>query len=290
MSDRLSLAPEAVAAIVARQFPHLAGLPVTPMARPGWDNLSFRLGEQFVVRMPSAEGYVAQVEKERRWLPRLAPHLPLPIPVPVAQGVPDVDYPFPFSILRWIEAEPGTATWPQDQELLADDLAGFLGALQAIDARDGPAAGTHNFHRGGSLAVYDAETRAAIAALGPLIDAKRCAAIWNAALDTNWNDAPVWVHGDIAPGNLLFRNGRLAAIIDFGSSGTGDPACDYAIAFTHFDAAARARLRDGLGIDPATLLRGQAWALWKALIMLRDTPEDAAQRAMVERIAGAAVY
>ena len=285
MTDRLSLTADTVAAIVGRQFPDLAGLPVKPILPAGWDNLSFRLGEALVVRMPSAQRYVAQVEKEQRWLPVLAPHLPLPIPTPYLRGAPDADFPFPFSVLHWIAGEPGTVRWPQDQLRLAEDLATFLCALQAIDARDGPPAGSHNFHRGGSLAVYDAETRAAISALGPLIDADRCMAIWETALSTHWPHPSVWVHGDIAPGNLLFRDGRLAAVIDFGSSGTGDPACDYAIAFTHFDERSRARLRDKLGLDPDALLRGQAWALWKALITLRDDPADPQKLAMVRKIA-----
>src|SRR5690606_25359 len=124
---------------------------------------------------------------------------------------------------------------PGDLVRFASDLGGFLAALQAIDAADGPAAGRHSFHRGGALAVYDAQTREAIAALGPNIDGAAATAAWEAALASTWERAPVWAHGDVAVNNLLVADGRLAAVIDFGTSAVGDPACDLVIAWTLFE-------------------------------------------------------
>jgi aminoglycoside phosphotransferase (APT) family kinase protein len=150
---RRNLTAGTVARLVAAQFPHCAHLPVTAVTEGGWDNCTFRLGENLVARLPSAEAYVAQVEKEHRWLPILAPHLPLPIPEPVAMGSPDDGFRYPWSIYRWIDGEPAsTAPTPKVTEL-ARDLAGFLGALYAIEAGNGPILGRHNFSRGGSLDV-----------------------------------------------------------------------------------------------------------------------------------------
>lgn len=272
MAERVKVDEATVAALVADQFPTWAGLPVTRVQPGGWDNRTFRLGADLLVRMPAAAHYLAQVEKEQMWLPRLAPGLPLPIPAPVAVGAPGHGYPFPWSICAWIAGETVAAIDGLDHELLARDLADFLLALHALEASDGPAAGPHNFHRGGDLAVYDGQTRAAVETLGGQIDGAAALALWDAALTTRWTAQPVWIHGDVAPGNLLVRDGRLAAVIDFGTCGVGDPACDLAFAWTFLDDEARDAFRRRLALDDDTWLRGQAWALWKALIVVAGAP------------------
>jgi aminoglycoside phosphotransferase (APT) family kinase protein len=253
--------------LVAAQFPQWAGLAIRPVTHGGWDNRTFHLGERMIVRLPSAGRYAAQVEKEHRWLPTLARGLPLPIPVPLARGDPAEDYPWPWSIYGWLDGETASAGRIDDPARFAVDLAGFLAALQRIDAAGGDAAGAHSFWRGGPLSTYDAETRAAIATLGDRIDAKAVTAVWEAALETDWTAAPVWVHGDMAAGNLLVENGALSAIIDFGCCSVGDPACDLAIAWTFLEGEAREAFRAALPLDPATWARGRGWTLWKALIV-----------------------
>jgi aminoglycoside phosphotransferase (APT) family kinase protein len=238
----------------------------------GWDNRTFRLGEAMAVRLPSAERYAAQVAKEQLWLPRLAPHLPLPIPAPLAVGAPGEGYPWPWSVNRWLEGEPAESAPIADRVGFAAELAGFLTALQAVDAADGPAAGPHSFWRGGPLATYDGETRGAIAALAGRIDAAGATEAWEAALAAEWRGPAVWFHGDVAAGNLLVRDGRLAAVIDFGCAGVGDPACDLAIAWTFFAGESRAAFAEALPLDPATWARGRGWTLWKALIVLAAAP------------------
>jgi aminoglycoside phosphotransferase (APT) family kinase protein len=260
------------AQLVAAQFPQWAALPVRPVAVGGWDNRTFHLGETMVVRLPSAGWYVAQVAKEQMWLPRLARALPLPIPAPLAQGEPGCGYPWPWSIYGWIEGETAAAAGIDDLTGFAVDLARFLGALHALDAADGPPPGSHNFQRGGALATYDAETRAAIAALGDQIDAAAVMAVWEAALAANWQSAPVWLHGDFAAGNLLVRDGRLSAVIDFGCCAVGDPACDLAIAWTFLDGEAREAFRAALPLDASAWARGRGWTLWKALIVWAGLP------------------
>lgn len=218
--------------------------------------------------MPSADAYSLQVEKEHRWLPRLAPLLPLPIPVPLAMGIPAEHYPWHWSIYRWIEGETATRERIASLSQFAASLAEFLVALQRIDPTGGPPPGQHNFFRGGPLSVYDGETRQAIAALDGKIDTKTASAAWEAALAATWHGAPVWFHGDVSWGNLLVRQGRLSAVIDFGTSGVGDPSCDLAIAWTLFEGKSRDTFRAGLPADEAMWARGCGWTLWKALITL----------------------
>ena len=257
--------------LVAAQFPQWAALPVRPVAADGWDNRTFRLGEEMVVRLPSAERYVAQVAKEQLWLPRLRPGLPLPIPAPLAIGAPGEGFPWPWSIYRWIEGETAAALNVADVRL-AVDLAGFLSDLQRLDTQGGPAPGAHNFFRGGPLATYDAETRQAVTKLGGRVDGAAVLAVWEAALAAEWRGAPVWVHGDVTAGNLLVRQGRLSAVIDFGCCGVGDPACDLAIAWTFLKGDARKAFRAGLPLDGGTWARGRGWTLWKALIVWAALP------------------
>ena len=161
------------------------------------------------VRLPSAEGYAPQVAKEQRWLPFLQPLLPLPIPAPLALGRPDLQYPHPWSVYQWLEGDSAIAAPPDDLERFAVDLAGFLNALQRVDATDGPPPGQHSAHRGGPLLHYDAETRAAISALGNAIDGAAALALWERALESTWNSPPVWFHGDVAFGNLLVEDGQI---------------------------------------------------------------------------------
>src|SRR5262245_38836517 len=157
----------AVAAdLVAEQFPQWADLPVVPVALNGWDNTTFRLGDALSIRLPSHERYVPQVEKEHRWLPELAPQLPLRIPEPVALGRPSTTFPRPWSIYRWIDGDHAQVDDIADLNAFADDLAGFLVALYAIDASTGPEPGAHSFGRGGPLDCYDAESRRALEILG----------------------------------------------------------------------------------------------------------------------------
>ncbi len=254
--------------LLVEQFPQWADLPIKRVELDGWDNRTFRLGSDMAVRLPSAEAYAAQVEKEHRWLPRLAPLLPLPIPVPLAMGMPAESFPWHWSVYRWLDGEVATIGGIDDLPLFATTLGRFLDVLQHIDPADGPPPGRHNFFRGGPLTTYDAQTRDTIAALHGKIDAHAATAVWEAALAATWHDAPVWVHGDVAPSNLLVREGQLSAVIDFGCSGVGDPACDLVIAWTVFSGESREEFRAALPLDAATWARGRGWALWKALITL----------------------
>jgi aminoglycoside phosphotransferase (APT) family kinase protein len=283
-TDRMDIDVALVRRLISTQFPRWADLPIRPCEPGGWDNRTFHLGDHMTVRLPSAERYVAQVEKEHRWLPKLAPLLPLPIPVPLALGAPDHDYPWPWSVYRWLNGETASPERIADQPRFAVELALFLIALQRIDVTGGPPPGPHNFSRGGPLATYDGETRQAIETLDDELNTAAVTDVWEAALATSWNRAPVWVHGDFAAGNLLVEKGRLSAVIDFGSCGVGDPACDLAIAWDLLGGESQEAFRATLPLDRATWARGRGWALWKALITWAAHLDDLLEAPRARRI------
>lgn len=261
--------------LISEQFAEWADLAVVQVIPGGWDNRTFRLGPSLSVRLPSAEGYATAVAKEQRYLPLLAPHLPLPIPTPVGAGRPTHYFPWNWSVLEWLPGETVEQGGVRSPDELAADIAGFLRALQAVDAAGGPMAGAHSFFRGADPAHYDSEVREAIETLGSSIDGARATALWDEGVAARWTGEPVWFHGDVSSGNLLATSGRLSAVIDFGTSGVGDPACDLYIAWTYLEEGSRRVFRNELGADDAMWARGRAWALWKALIMLRDGREEA---------------
>jgi aminoglycoside phosphotransferase (APT) family kinase protein len=268
--DKSEITPALVKRLLAAQFPQWADLPLTRVELDGWDNTTFRLGKDMSVRLPSGDAYTAQVDKEQRWLPVLALQLPLPIPQPLAKGAPSQEFPRPWSIYRWLEGEHATTDRIADLDRFATDVAMFLDALYGAASDAGPAAGPHSHFRGGPLTTWDAQTRALIAALDGEIDAVAATAAWDRALEARFAGRTVWVHGDVAATNLLVADGELCAVIDFGCSAVGDPACDVTIAWTLFSGESRRAFRDVLGIDDATWERGRGWALWKALIEVRQ--------------------
>lgn len=266
--ERAEITADFVARLVGGQFPALAGLPVTPVPLNGWDNTTFRLGDELTVRLPSGPSYSLQVEKEHRLLPLLAPRLPLPIPVPVSRGEPALGFPWPWSIYRFIEGEPAEAGLVSDLCQFACSLADFLAALERVEPELGPPPGEHSLLRGAHVSVYDDETRAALEKLAGEIDVAAAEEVWEAALATSWRRPPVFCHGDVSFSNLLVREGTLAAVIDFGMCAVGDPACDTVISWTLFDERSRELFRDRRGLDADTVARGRGWALWKALVTL----------------------
>ncbi len=253
--------------LIDSQFPQWKDLIIQPVALSGWDNRTFHLGENMLIRMPSAPDYELQIEKEQEWLPKLAPLLPLPIPAPLAIGKPSENYPWRWSIYRWIDGQSANHSQITDLSDFAKSLANFLTALERIDATNGPLAGLHSFYRGGNLNHYDEEVRQAIVAIEDKIDVNAIIEVWEAALMTTWDKSPVWVHGDISAGNLLVQEGRLSAVIDFGQLAVGDPACDLAITWTLFKDNSREIFRKALQLDSGTWARGRGWTLWKSLVV-----------------------
>lgn len=267
-ADELDIDASLVRRLVAEQFSEWAGLPVAPVLPWGTDNALFRLGDEMVARLPRRDRTVATLEKERRWLPKLAP-LPLAVPIPVAEGTPGVGYPFPWSVYRWLPGEDATVSGVSDQRRLATDLARFVSSLQRVDPEGGPEPGEHNFFRGCPLELRDEGTRAAIASLASTVDAGRVTEAWDAALRARgWDRGPVWIHGDLDARNLLVVEGRVGAVIDWGALGVGDPACDVMVAWKVLAGDARELFRAELEVDEATWARGRGWALSQSLAAL----------------------
>ncbi|SDI98750.1 Predicted kinase, aminoglycoside phosphotransferase (APT) family [Actinokineospora alba] len=260
--------------LVSAQFPQWSDLAVTPVEVDGWDNRTYRLGDDLTVRLPTAAGYVPAVAKENRWLPRLASSLPVTIPVVLAEGVPGEGYPFPWSVRRWVPGETADPKRVDDLSRFAISVAEFLLALQRCDPTDGPLGGAHSWYRGCSPAHYDEDTRRFLDTLTGHVDTARAAAVWEDALAAEITGPPVWFHGDVAVGNLLVAAGKLTAVIDFGTCGVGDPACDLVIAWTMFSGASREAFREVVDLDKGTWARARGWALWKALLILDGCLED----------------
>ncbi len=255
--------------LVAAEAPEASALPVAAL-RGGWDNRSFRIGERLVARLPSADRYVAGAEKECCVLPLLARHLPLPIPRLVASFRAGPDFARPWSMLEWIDGETAENVTGEEQVRLARDLANFLRALHAVDPMAGPPAGAHSLGRGGPLSLYDAEMRWALPRLGSQAAAASLA--WERALACPFAGPAVWLHGDLHPGNLLVRDRRLTAVIDWGLAAVGDPAADLSVAWRWFGADARRAFRAALPMDAGAWSRGAGWATWKAAIVLARLP------------------
>ncbi len=285
----MEITDDLVRRLIDAQFPHWSGLPVTPVPRQGHDNRTFRLGTDLAVRLPSHERYVAGISKEDAVLPGLAAHLDLAVPAPVATGAPDVHFPFPWSVRRWLDGETPDQVRGLDRTRLAHDLGLALRDLRAAPTHGGPLGGAHSFHRGCHPSAYGHEVQEALVALDGEVDVEACRDIWRRAVRSAWDADPVWVHGDVAVGNLLVDGDGLAALIDFGTCAVGDPACDLVIAWTYLDADERAVFRAAVDVDEDAWDRGRGWALWKALVTDPESPQyDVQRRALAELLSEAA--
>ena len=257
-ADELPIDAALVRRLLAAQFPAWAELPLEPVRYFGTDNAIYRLGEELAVRLPRREHNVSALRKELRWLPQLAPILPLAIPEPVAAGSPGEGYPLEWAVYRWLPGEPAYETSPDDP---LPELVALLTAFRSIDPDGGPKPGPGS--RGAPLAPGDEVVRAKIAELGL---EREAFPVWEAALAAgDWTGAPVWLHGDLDARNLLVDDGRLSAVIDFGTLTMGDPAADVMVAWKMLDVAGREAFRRELQIDDATWARARASALAQAV-------------------------
>lgn len=266
--DEIEIDEGLVAQLVASQFPQWRNLSIRPVSSTGTDNAIYRLGDDMAIRLPRIDWAVGQVKKEHTWLPQLAPHLSLAVPTSLAMGTPTDEYLWHWSIYQWLEGENAATARIADLNQAALDLAHFITSLQSIPTTGGPPAAKSN-SRGAPLLSRDADTREAIAALGNMIDSDAVTAIWETALQQpEWNRPPVWYHGDMLPGNILVKDGRVHAVIDFANLGVGDPACDLMIAWRLFSGESREAFRKALGVNDATWIRGKGHALSQALIFI----------------------
>ena len=264
-ADEAAIDAELVRRLVRGRFPQWADLPLERLASGGTVNAVYRLGDALTVRLPLTASGTKDLERERRWLPKLAPALPVTIPTVIAHGEPAGGYPWPWSVHRWIEGE--NPLEGHFAEPLARDLAEFIRAMCGIDLANGPRA-----YRGGPLESVDSATRKAIEELRHLdepFDADAALEAWEESLASPpWTADPCWVHSDLMPSNLLITGSRLTAVLDFATVGIGDPACDLIPAWNLVPHPTRHAFKEALDVDEATWLRGRGWALSMAVIQL----------------------
>ena len=268
-ADEVDTDPSLVQRLVAGQFPEWAELPIEPVFPFGTDNANYRLGSDKLVRLPRQQEKVEGLERELEWLPVLAPALALAIPAPLARGEPAEDYPFPWGVFTWLDGEniaaddvaPGTA----------GDLAELILALRGLDATNAPSGLRH-----GTLPERDEWVRSCAAELDGRYDADGLLAAWEETLDAQpWDGPPTWCHCDLDLRNLVFRDGALSGVLDWGGAGIGDPASDTAVAWKVLPAEARPAFLAAVGADDAEIARARGWTLMQcAGALWYYTPEN----------------
>jgi len=272
----VSVSPELVRQRMAAQQPDLAHLPVRLIAH-GWDNLMYRLGDELAVRLPRRAAAARLIVHEQRWLPVVAPRLPLPVPAPVRAGRAAPGYPWPWSIVPFLPGQLAAREPSADPAVAAASLGRFLAALHVPAPEDAPV----NRNRGVPLAERTAVVTQNLGMVGDMVDRGAAVRAWQAALATPaWGGAPVWLHGDLHPANILVHRGRISAVIDFGDITSGDPATDLSVAWMLLPAGQHEVFQAEYGAaagHPAGAdlwARAKGWALAFSLMFLAHSADN----------------
>jgi aminoglycoside phosphotransferase (APT) family kinase protein len=255
--------------LLEQQLPELGSLPLA-MLDEGWDNQLFRLGESYVVRLPRRAASAVLVEHEHRWLPELAPRLPLPVPAPIYFGRPGSGYPWAWSVVPWLDGERALTATLHDLASAAGTLREFLTALHEPAPADAP----FNTFRSVPLAQRLPLLQEHLAGAGGLVDRRAVEREWQRAAAVPWRGPAVWIHGDLHPGNILVGDEGICAVIDFGDLAAGDPATDWASAWM---LPGVADIVDA-SLDPDTRLRARGWALTLGLAYVANSGDDEVMR------------
>ena len=267
--DQLTVDEDTVRVLVAAQFPEWRELPVRAVDSPGTVNAIFRLGDRLAARLPLQRGEVdatrAALAAEAAAARELLGRTPFPTPEPVALGEPGAGYPLPWSVQTWLPGVTASEADPGGSVAFATDLVAFVRAVRAIDTRGRTFRGTG---RGGVLRDHDAWVAECLERSQGLVDVAAVEQAWRAVRVTPRSTADVMTHGDLMPGNVLVRSGRLAGVLDVGGLGPADPALDLVAAWHLLDEAPRATFREALGCHDDEWARGQGWALQQAVAAL----------------------
>jgi aminoglycoside phosphotransferase (APT) family kinase protein len=279
----VEVSADLVRRLLADQHPDLARLPVEFLGN-GWDNELYRIGDGLVARLPR-RAVGAEIKNEQRWLPGLAPRLPLPIPYPERTGVPGHGYPYPWSVVPYLPGVPAAQAGSFDPAGAAAVVGGFLGALHVPAPADAPASPV----RGVPLAERAGSFAANLAVLTgqagqDWVDRGAVLRVWDAALAApGYDGPPVWLHGDLHPANILANDGQVSGVIDFGDITAGDPASDLSVAWMLLPPGCHDRFwsayqaaggRDG----DALRARAKGWALNLAIVFLAHSEDNPVPR------------
>ena len=276
--------------LLRRQHPDLGGLPLRLVAT-GWDNMTFRLGDELAVRLPRITGGAALVVNEQTWLPVLAPTLPIAIPVPVRVGRPDAGYPWSWSVVPWLPGLSGEHGAPAPQQ------AGRFGAFLAAVHRPAPADAPHNDYRGVPLAALAGTVEPRLLRLAGTaacadLPHQRIWDLWHQGAEAPMDTTDTWIHGDLHPKNIVVDQGVVTAVLDWGDMTVGDRATDLAAAWMLFPTSAHPDLWAGYGeISVATMTRAVGWAVTFGAMLLEtglanDPPFAAIGRQTLLRVLG----
>ncbi|ABI77566.1 phosphotransferase family protein [Hyphomonas neptunium ATCC 15444] len=274
--------PQSARQLIASQFPGLAGRHICPEVSKGTDNHIVRIGDDLCARFPKAPWAVGTARRETRALPRFV-GAPIAVPEVYGTGTPSQVFPHPWSVLTWLPGAPLEDSALSDPQEAACRLADFFIFLRSIPPDDEFRFGPDNNWRGAPLTYRTAPFEKALARL-PNIDSGWAKRLWSEALRAQTASVPVWLHGDVHPGNVLVTDGQVSGIIDWGLCGVGDGACDLLSAWTMFDEPAREVFRASLGANDADWLRGAGWALSMAVIYLPYAYENALRCDMSEKM------
>jgi len=254
-----------VSRLLAEQHPDLASLPLSK-ADAGWDNELFRLGDRLAVRLPRRALAARLIEHEQRWLPIIAPALPLPVPAPYRKGMPSHGYPWCWSVVPWLDGVGADTCEPDPAQ--AQELGKFLSELHVPAPADAPT----NPFRGVPLKERATSVMGAMERLASRTELipKRIRETWNEALSAPVATQRVWVHGDLHPRNVLVRDGVISGVIDWGDVNAGDAATDLASSWMLFECpSARDALAAAYGKgDPAAWARAKGWAVLFGIMFL----------------------
>ena len=280
----IAIDKDLVLALLQEQHADLASLPLAE-AGEGWDNKQFRLGDHLVVRLPRRQAAAELIEHERRWLPVLAPRLPLPVPAPVRAGRPGCGYPWSWAIAPWFAGDTAAIATGGVTATAAIQLSHFLAALHRPADAEAPINPFRTSLSARSDAVAERLNR-----LRQEVERLPALDVWHAALEApGWPGAPMWVHGDLHPGNLVMQEGQLKAVIDFGDLTAGDPAVDFAVAWMLWPPDTQVVFRQMVNrrtagpVDSALWRRARGWALGLGLAYLANSLDNPLMRTIGRR-------
>ena len=269
LQDDTEITESLIRDLLRDQHPDLAELPLREV-EGGWGNQMWRLGDELAVRIQRMDTDFDHQLKERRWLPLLAPRLPLPIPVPMRSGAPSERFPKMWTVMTWVPGLPLDQASITRSEHAADTLAAFLRALHVAAPADAPADTVRGGHPSDLTNGFDDFFKSVDAdAIGS--DAAAVRAVWeDAVAAAAWTGPPVWVHGDLHPANVVVEDGTLGGVVDFGDLFAGDPAVDLAAAWLLLPMGAAARFFTVYyaNADDAAIRRARGMAVLKCLFLM----------------------